>query len=73
VRLSVFTDAGMVSGTDGPPPTSSFEFSQTRYSVGLGLSWFSPVGPIKISVAKALNNKLEDRTQFFQFSLGKVF
>jgi outer membrane protein insertion porin family len=73
VRLSVFTDAGMVSGTDGPPPTSSFEFSQTRYSVGLGLSWFSPVGPIKISVAKALNNKLEDRTQFFQFSLGTVF
>ncbi len=75
VRLSVFTDAGLVSGTPGPspPPTSSFEFNQTRYSVGLGLSWFSPVGPIKISVAKALNAQPEDRTQFFQFSLGTVF
>ena len=73
VRLSVFTDAGLVSGGPGPPPTSNFEFSETRYSVGVGLSWFSPVGPIKISVAKALNNKFEDRTQFFQFSLGTVF
>jgi len=73
VRLSVFTDAGLVSGGPGPPPTSNFEFSETRYSVGLGLSWFSPVGPIKISVAKALNNKFEDRTQFFQFSLGTTF
>jgi outer membrane protein insertion porin family len=73
VRLSVFTDAGLVSGGPGPPSTSSFEFSETRYSVGLGLSWFSPVGPIKISVAKALNAQPEDRTQFFQFSLGTVF
>ena len=73
VRLSVFTDAGLVSGGPGPPPTSNFEFSETRYSVGVGLSWFSPVGPIKISVAKALNNKFEDRTQFFQFSLGTTF
>jgi outer membrane protein insertion porin family len=75
VRLSVFTDAGLVSGTPGPtpPPTPVFDFSETRYSVGVGLSWFSPVGPIKISIAKALNAKPEDRTQMFQFSLGTVF
>ena len=75
VRLSVFTDAGLVSGTPGPtpPPTSAFDFGEIRYSVGLGLSWFSPVGPIKISVAKALNAKPEDKTQAFQFSLGTVF
>jgi outer membrane protein insertion porin family len=75
VRLSVFVDAGLVSGTPGPtpPPTPAFDFSETRYSVGLGLSWFSPVGPIKISIAKALNAKPEDRTQMFQFSLGTVF
>jgi outer membrane protein insertion porin family len=75
VRLSVFTDSGLVSGTPGPtpPPTSAFDLGEIRYSVGLGLSWFSPVGPIKISVAKALNAKPEDRTQAFQFSLGTVF
>src|SRR5215813_5269506 len=67
VRLSVFTDAGLVSGTPGPnpPATPTFDFSEIRYSVGLGLSWFSPVGPIKISVAKAINPKPEDRSQIF--------
>ena len=65
VRLSVFVDAGQVS--------DNFDFKETRYSAGVGLSWFSPVGPIKISLGKALNAKPEDRTQLFQFSLGTVF
>ncbi|PWT73987.1 MAG: outer membrane protein assembly factor BamA [Proteobacteria bacterium] len=65
VRLSAFVDAGQVS--------EHFDFSQTRYSTGFGLSWFSPVGPIKISFARALNKKPDDRTQPFQFSLGTVF
>jgi outer membrane protein insertion porin family len=65
VRLSVFVDAGQVS--------DNFDFKETRYSAGVGLSWFSPVGPIKISLGKALNAKPEDRTQLFQFSLGTTF
>ncbi len=65
VRLSVFIDAGTVG--------DNYDFGETRYSAGVGLSWYSPVGPIKISFAKALNSKPEDRTQPFQFSLGTVF
>jgi outer membrane protein insertion porin family len=65
VRLSVFVDAGSVS--------DNYDFGEARYSAGVGLSWYSPVGPIKISFAKALNSKPEDRTQPFQFSLGTVF
>jgi len=65
VRLSAFVDSGQVS--------DNFDLSQTRVSVGLALSWFSPVGPIKISFAKALNPQPTDRLQAFQFSLGTVF
>jgi outer membrane protein insertion porin family len=65
VRLSTFVDSGQVS--------DNFDLSQTRYSVGLALSWFSPVGPIKLSYAKALNPQPTDRTQAFQFALGTVF
>ena len=65
VRLSLFVDAGTVS--------DNYDFSQTRYSAGIALSWFSPVGPIKISFGKALVTKEGDRTQPFQFSLGTVF
>jgi outer membrane protein insertion porin family len=65
VRLSLFVDAGAVS--------DNFDFGETRYSAGVALSWFSPVGPIKISIGKALNAQPDDRTQPFQFSLGTVF
>src|SRR5262245_1038347 len=65
VRLSAFVDAGQVS--------DNFDFSQTRFSTGLALSWYSPVGPIKISFARALNRQPDDRVQPFQFSLGTTF
>lgn len=65
VRLSVFVDAGSVS--------DNFDFGEMRYSAGLAMSWFSPVGPIKISFGKALNKKEGDQTQPFQFSLGTTF
>jgi outer membrane protein insertion porin family len=65
VRLSFFVDSGQVS--------DNFDFSQTRFATGLALSWYSPVGPIKISFARALNPQPEDRTQAFQFSLGTTF
>jgi outer membrane protein insertion porin family len=65
VRLSAFDDSGQVS--------DNFDFQETRVSAGLALSWYSPVGPIKISFARAVRRQPEDRTQAFQFSLGTVF
>ena len=48
-------------------------FSNLRYSVGLEFQWASPMGPLAFSIAKPLNAKPEDDTQFFQFSLGQSF
>ena len=47
--------------------------SQLRYSTGLGLSWISPVGPLKLSYAKPLNAKPGDRLERFQFQMGTGF
>jgi outer membrane protein insertion porin family len=44
-----------------------------RYSTGLAFNWFSPVGPLKVSFAKALNPQPEDRLQAIQFTLGTIF
>ena len=65
VRLSWFVDSGTVGET--------YDFQQMRYSTGLGFNWFSPVGPMKISFAKALNPKPDDKLQRIQFTLGTVF
>lgn len=65
VRLSAFLDAGSLSDT--------FDDTDPRASVGIALSWFSPVGPLKISYGFALNATDDDETQPFQFSVGTVF
>ena len=65
VRLSWFVDAGMVG--------EKYDFNEVRYSTGLGFSWYSPVGPLKLSFGKALNPEPDDRLQRIQFTLGTVF
>lgn len=64
-RFSVFVDTGMADDT--------FAFSSLRYSSGIGVTWISPLGPMKVSLAKPLNSKPDDREQVFQFLLGQVF
>lgn len=47
--------------------------SELRYSAGIGISWVSPIGPLKLSYGKPLNAKPEDKKQTFQFQLGTGF
>ncbi len=69
VRLSGFVDGGAVYGSGGQVPGSI----GMRYSTGVGITWFSPAGPIQISWSKALNAQPQDKLQGFQFSLGGMF
>lgn len=67
-RLSAFMDAGDVYGNG-----QTINLGDMRYSAGLGVSWYSPFGPLKLVLAKALNAKIGDRTQTLQFQLGSQF
>ena len=67
-RLSGFLDAGNVYGAN-----ESFDLGNLRYSTGLGISWFSPFGPLKLVFAKPLNKQTGDTTQTIQFQLGQQF
>jgi outer membrane protein insertion porin family len=49
------------------------EFDQLRYSAGIGISWVSPVGPLKLSFAQPLNAQPTDQKERFQFQLGTGF
>jgi outer membrane protein insertion porin family len=69
VSLSAFLDGGAVYGGATQVPASM----GMRYSTGMGLTWFSPAGPIQISIAKPLNVQPQDKIQRFQFSLGGMF
>ena len=73
LRWFAFGDGGQVFGTDGYGNDTAINFSQLRYSVGIGLSWISPLGPLQVSFAKPLNAKETDNTQVFQFQIGTGF
>ena len=49
------------------------DFGNLRYSVGIGVAWISPLGPLKLSYAYPINRKPEDRVQRFQFQIGTGF
>ena len=44
-----------------------------RYATGLAVSWDSPVGPLRFSLAMPLKKRPEDKVERFQFQLGKIF
>ncbi len=74
VRTSVFYDAGALWDTHGGDYT--YDFSKAgnyRASVGLALTWISPVGPLSFSLSKAVKKYDGDDTQFFNFNLGGSF
>ncbi|HVF37585.1 MAG TPA: outer membrane protein assembly factor BamA [Sphingomicrobium sp.] len=44
-----------------------------RLSVGVGVNWVSPFGPLRIDIAKALLKQEGDDTKFFSFNVGTQF
>ncbi|MBN6207436.1 outer membrane protein assembly factor BamA [Ralstonia sp. TCR112] len=68
VRLFTFFDYGNVFA-EGQP----YKLGDMRYSTGFGLSWLSPIGPLKISMGFPIKRKTEDQTQRFQFQIGTAF
>ena len=68
VRLSTFIDFGNVFAVG-----EKVKLGDLRSSVGFAVSWFSPVGPLKFSLAKPIKQKADDKVERFQFLLGRVF
>lgn len=65
MRLVSFVDWGFIGDK------SLNEISRGGY--GLGLEWFSPVGPIQLMFANPLNQQVGDRTAAFEFTMGQRF
>ncbi len=68
LRIFVYADAGNVWGENEPITLSSI-----RASAGLGVSWISPVGPLKLSYGTPIRKQPGDRIQRLQFQIGTAF
>ncbi len=68
LRIFAFADVGNVWREDERITGQSL-----RSSAGVGLSWISPVGPLKLSWGYPLRVQRNDRIQRFQFQIGTAF
>ena len=68
LRMYGFADAGGLYG-----PDASIGLDELRSSVGLGISWISPVGPLRLAWAKPLSTLYGDKLQSLQFQIGTSF
>ncbi len=50
-----------------------FDVSNMRYSVGVGFTWITMIGPLSLSYAYPLNDKDGDETKNIQFEIGRTF
>ena len=67
LRMFGFVDVGNVWAAD-----EKFG-SDLRASVGIGLSWISPVGPLRFAWANPVRTQDGDKIQKFQFQIGTSF
>ena len=83
----IFSDFGTLWGNDqknivltpaqlattGGVQPSVFDSPAIRASIGIGFSWASPVGPIRLDLAAPIKKESVDQTQFFRISFGTRF
>ena len=68
LRVFTFVDVGNVYGDN-----EKITFSDMRASAGVGLSWISPLGPLRIAFAQPVRKFAGDRIQKLQFQIGTSF
>ncbi len=68
LRLFGFFDVGNVFGEN-----ERIKTGELRASVGLGVSWISPLGPLRIAAAQPVRKFAGDRIQKLQFQIGTSF
>jgi outer membrane protein insertion porin family len=64
----IFYDVGRAFNDD-----ERILFRDLRRSVGWGFRWFTPIGPLRFEWGYVIQEKPEDKTSKFEFSIGTLF
>jgi outer membrane protein insertion porin family len=68
LRMYGFLDAGGIFG-----PDENIQIGDFRSSGGVGISWISPVGPLRLAFARPISKFDGDKIQYMQFQIGTSF
>ena len=72
VDAALFSDIGTLTQVDDSG-AEVLDVSNPRASVGIGISYLSPFGPIRVDYARAVLKEDFDQTENFRFSFGARF
>lgn len=72
IKGRLFGQIGSAFGIDEQPIAGSTiaDSSALRATVGFGISWSSPFGPIRVDVGFPVMKEEDDRTEVFRFNFG---
>ena len=68
LRMFAFVDVGNVYAESQP-----VRWNEMRASTGVGISWISPVGPLRLALARPIRKFAGDKIQTVQFQIGTSF
>ena len=68
LRMFGFVDVGNVYAESQP-----IRFNDMRSAAGVGVSWISPVGPLRLAIARPIRKFAGDKIQTVQFQIGTSF
>ena len=71
VDFVMFLDAANIWGVDYD--SSIDDDGSLRSSVGVGIDWMTPIGPLNFIFAQPITKENSDKTQTFRFNLGTTF
>lgn len=72
LKGALFSDFGSLSSID-ETGSEIRDNNGLRASVGVGVNWVSPVGPIRVDFSQAVKKESYDKTEVFRFSFGTRF
>jgi outer membrane protein insertion porin family len=67
----VFIDAANLWGVDYDSTID--DSNKIRSSYGVGVDWFTPIGPLSFSLSQTISKASTDQTESFRFDLGTTF
>ena len=71
IDVLMFMDVANIWGVDYDSGLD--DTNKIRSTVRLGIDWFTPIGPLSISLAHPISKVDSDKTETFKFNLGTTF